>query len=98
MGTDAAFPPGTWPGEAMHRELELHVQGGIPPLEATRWRPTTGAKILKKEHEFGSLVKGMQADILIVRGDPSTDITTTRNVEYVIVDGKLLDREALEFD
>lgn len=95
MGTDAVFPPGVWPGEAMHHELELHVRAGILPLDAIKMATFNGARILRREHEFGSLEKGKAADIMIVQGDPSTDISDTRKVEYVIKHGKLLDRKSL---
>jgi len=95
LGTDSSFPPGNWPGESMHYEMLLHVQAGIEPVEVIKMATYNGARILRREHEFGSIEKGKVADILIVRGDPSTDISDTRNVEYVIKGGKLLDRKKL---
>ena len=95
IGTDAAFPPGNWPGEAMHFEMAMHVEAGIDPIEVIRMATYNGAQILRAESEIGSIEPGKVADVLIVRGDPSTDINDTRNVEYVIKAGKLVDRNAL---
>ena len=95
MGTDAAFPPGTWPGEAMHRELELHVQAGIPPLDAIRMATFNNAVLLRREHVIGSVESGKIADLLIVKGDPSSDISDTREIVHVIKKGKLIKRSEL---
>lgn len=97
MGTDAPSPAANWPGEAMHRELELHVEAGIPPVQAIKMATHNGARILRQDHAFGSIETGKIADLIIVRGDPSTNISDTRNVEYVIKGGKLVDRQALRY-
>lgn len=96
MGTDAAFPPGTWPGEAMHRELELHVQAGISPIDAIRMATVNNATLLRREHEIGSIERGKIADLLIVEGDPSANISDTRNIVYVIKGGRLVNRTKLK--
>lgn len=97
MGTDAAFPPGTWPGEAMHHELELHVQAGIPPVEAINMATYNNAWFIGIEDEIGSVETGKVADLLVVKGDPSQNISDTRNIEYVIKGGRLVNRRAIEF-
>jgi hypothetical protein len=97
MGTDAAFPPGTWPGEAMHHELELHVQAGIPPLEAIRMATHNNAWFIGTQDEVGSIETGKVADLLIVKGNPARNISDTRNIEYVIKGGRLVNRRALKF-
>jgi imidazolonepropionase-like amidohydrolase len=96
MGTDSAFPPGTWPGEAMHRELELHVQSGISPIDAIRMATMNNAILLRRDHEIGSIDKGKIADLLIVDGDPSTNISDTRNIVHVFKGGRLIDRTKLK--
>ena len=94
-GTDSPGFPSLWSGEAMHRELELLVMSGISPVEAIKVCTYNGARILKKEDEFGSLREGLVADILLVSGTPWESISDTRNIEHVIVRGGLLDREKL---
>jgi len=94
-GTDSPAYPTLWAGESMHREMELLVMAGISPIEVIKMCTFNGAKILEDENEYGSLQEGLVADILIVSGDPATDISDSRNVEHVIVRGGLLDREKL---
>lgn len=94
-GTDAPAYPSLWAGETMHREMELFAMAGIPPLEVIKACTHNGAKILRADDEYGSLREGLVADILIVSGNPATNISDTRNVEHVIVRGGLLDRKKL---
>lgn len=94
-GTDDVYPS-AWPGEAIHREMELMVMGGVAPLDAIKACTGDAAKILKRENEFGSLSVGLSADILIVEGNPAEDIDDTRNVRYVFMEGKLVDRDSLK--
>ncbi len=78
MGTDAGVP------FCMHgenaRELELMVNAGMKPLDALIAGTSNAADLMALEHE-GSLVEGNAADMLIVNGDPSTDITKASNPE-----------------
>ena len=59
----------------------------IPPLEAIKMATHNNAIILRREHEVGSIQKGKTADLLIVKGDPSTRISNTRNIVHVIKGG-----------
>ena len=94
-GSDVPFPS-LWAGEAMHRELELFVMAGVPELEAIQACTHNAARILRREKEFGSLQKGMSADILIVQGNPAENISDTRNVRHVFLRGKSIDRNSLK--
>ena len=94
-GSDFPYPS-LWAGEVMHRELELMVMAGIPPLEAIKACTYNGAKILRREKEFGSLQAGLSADILIVEGNPSENISDSRNVRHVFLQGKQVDRDSLK--
>ena len=96
MGTDAPFPPGSFPGEAMHFELEHHVKAGIPPVKAIQFATLNNAVFLDVANEIGSVETGKIADLVIVRGDPSMNISDTRNIEYVLKGGDLIDRAALK--
>ena len=94
LGTDANFPPGTFPGDSMHHELLLHVEAGIDPVDVIKLATSNAARILKLE-DIGSIERGKVADLLIVQGDPSTNISDTRNVANVIKGGNLIDRNSL---
>ena len=76
----------------MHREMELFAMAGVPPLDIIKACTHNAATILEDEDDYGSLQKGMGAALLIVSGDPATNISDTRNIEHVILRGGLLDR------
>lgn len=79
------------------RNLTLLVQGGFTPLEAIRIATLNGAKFLKLDGEIGSIGVGKAADLVVVQGDPSRQISDMEKVRYVFKDGvgydsaKLLD-------
>jgi imidazolonepropionase-like amidohydrolase len=69
-GSDAGF---MLPHGAMNaREIELLVQGGLSPLEALTAATATGAELLRLE--AGEIAPGRLADLLVVDGDPTTDV------------------------
>lgn len=96
-GTDAPYP-GVFQGESLHHELELLVASGMTPLEAIRAATFNAAKIMKAENDWGSLQAGRRANVLIVAGNPAANISDTRKIETVILEGKILDRAMLRFD
>ena len=96
-GTDAPYP-GDYYGEGLHRELELLVEAGLTPLQTISTATKNAAALLNEADEWGTLVPGRRADILIVAGHPASQIRDTRNVEWVMQAGLVLDRTALRFD
>ena len=94
-GTDDIYASG-WPGESTHREMELMAMGGVDPLKIIKACTSDAAKILRREHEFGSLQVGLSADLLLVEGNPAENIDDTRNVREVFMRGKQVDRESLK--
>src|SRR5207248_921909 len=74
-------------GYGDQREIELLVDAGFTPLEAIKIATLNGAQFLGEADHIGSIVIGKQADILIVKGDPSTKIDDIENVELVFKDG-----------
>jgi imidazolonepropionase-like amidohydrolase len=69
------------------RDLELLVEGGFSPLEAIRIGTANGAKYLGESERFGTIAPGRQADLVLIKGDPSTRIADIENVEIVFKDG-----------
>jgi imidazolonepropionase-like amidohydrolase len=53
---------------------------------------------MKADQEWGSLQAGRRANVLIVAGNPARQISDTRKVETVILEGRILDRSTLKFD
>jgi imidazolonepropionase-like amidohydrolase len=96
-GSDPTGIGGTLAGFGDQRELELLVEAGLTPIEAINVATEQGAKFLGCESEIGTLDIGKKADLVVVKGNPSKDISDIRNVQMVIKDGlgydpkKLLD-------
>ena len=93
--TGTASPAfGTMPGISMHTELELLVRLGLTPREALA-AATSNYSERFGWHELGLVEAGRRADLLILAADPTVDITNTRKIRSVILDGVMLDRAAL---
>jgi len=75
--------------------MELMAMGGVDPLTIIKACTSDAAKILRREHEFGSLQPGLSADLLLIEGNPAENIDDTRNVREVFMRGKQVDRESL---
>lgn len=99
-GTDSGFsvtPYGEWHA----RELELLMDyAGLSAIEAIRAATCNAAVTLNLEGQLGTLAPGMVADIIVVNGDPLTNIRVLqdkRNIETVVKDGAVVrfDEEAL---
>jgi imidazolonepropionase-like amidohydrolase len=80
-GTDAM------PGFALHRELELWVRAGIPPADVLRRATLGAAQVMKHDDTRGTIAPGKFADVILVDGDPATNISDIRKVELVVKDG-----------
>ena len=78
-------------GEAPWRELELLVDSGFTPLEAITAATSTAAAFFYRGDEFGTLKSGLKADLVVLSGDPSRDISAVRRVERVMVGGQWVD-------
>lgn len=91
-GTDAPNP-GTAHGAALHRELELLVESGLTPIEALAAATSVPAKSFRLA-DRGRIEKGLRADLVLVNGDPTSDITATRAIEGVWKGGVRADRAA----
>jgi len=74
-------------GYGDQREVELLVEAGFTPLEAIHIATYNGAQYLGELDHIGTLAPGKQADIVVVKGDPSKNISDIENVEVVFKDG-----------
>jgi imidazolonepropionase-like amidohydrolase len=91
-GSDAPNP-GTAHGAALHRELELLVEAGLSPVEALA-AATRGPAEAFGLADRGRIAPGLRADLVLVAGDPTSDITATRSIEGVWKGGVSIDRAA----
>lgn len=94
-GTDSAGIglPGTAHGVSLHGELELLVRAGLTPLQALRAGTSRPASRFGLD-DRGRIAEGRQADLVLVNGDPTTDITATLSIAGIWRRGDRLDREA----
>ena len=91
-GTDAPNP-GTAHGASMHRELELLVKAGLTPVEALRAATSVPARTFALA-DRGRVATGLRADLVLVNGDPTTDILATRDIAGIWKRGRMIDRDA----
>src|SRR6185295_20217630 len=82
-------------GLELVRELELYVEGGMTPAEALATATIDAARNVKADKRTGSIAVGKEADLLLVDGDPEANIGDLRHVDQVVLDGALLDGDAL---
>jgi imidazolonepropionase-like amidohydrolase len=72
------------PGASLHRELELYVAGGLTPAAALRSATADAAQLLGISSRAGTIEVGKDADLVLIDGDPLTDIRATRRILNVI--------------
>ncbi len=82
LGTDAGTPSNFHGKNA--RELELMVEAGLSPKAGLLAATRNGADLLGVLDETGTIEPGKQADLLLVRGDATDDVTT------ILADGGIL--------
>jgi cytosine/adenosine deaminase-related metal-dependent hydrolase len=80
-GTDAIA------GFTLHRELELYVRAGIPPGEALKIATWNGARFTGRLGELGSVEPRKRADLILVDGDPTQNVSDIRRISLVMKDG-----------
>jgi 2-iminobutanoate/2-iminopropanoate deaminase len=90
--------PGTdsFAGYNLHHELELYVQAGIAPAEVLRMATLTPALVMGVDKDRGVIAAGKLADMVLVDGDPSRNISDIRHIYRAIKGGKIIDPAALE--
>jgi imidazolonepropionase-like amidohydrolase len=82
-------------GLELVRELEIYVEAGLTPAEALAAATIEPARLLKVEERTGSIGVGKTADLVLVEGDPAKRIGDLRNTRLVMMDGKVMDADAL---
>lgn len=86
-GADPTGDGNTLAGFGDQRELELLVEAGFTPIEAIKIATENGAEFLGIADRAGSIAQGKQADLLVVKGDPSKQISDIRRIEIVFQRG-----------
>ncbi|NBB89950.1 MAG: amidohydrolase family protein [Spirochaetes bacterium] len=92
-GTDTPSPS-LVPGFSLHREMELMVRGGMAPVDVLASATSAPASLLGRD-DLGVVRKGAVADLLLVDGNPLTQIGDTRRVRTVLKGGVPVDRSTM---
>lgn len=96
-GTDGAVAfPLVISGYSVHEELELLVEAGLTPLEALRTATLNPARALGMVDDIGTVTAAKLADLVLLDADPLEDIANTTRIRAVVLNGRLLDRAALD--
>src|SRR5437867_496360 len=86
FGTDAAV----YPHGQNAKEFKLMVDLGMQPIDALRSATATTAELFGIAQKTGTLEKGKFADVVAMPGDPTSDITATERVSFVMKEGKII--------
>jgi len=86
-GLDPTGMGGVIAGFGDQREVELLVEAGFTPVEAIHIATANGAQYLGEADKIGTIAAGKQADLVVIKGDPSKKIEDIENVETVFKDG-----------
>ncbi|MFE3173284.1 amidohydrolase family protein [Amycolatopsis sp. NPDC059090] len=85
-GTDVSMPEtffgGLAHGASLHHELQYLVEAGLTPERALRAATATTARRFRLS-DRGRVAEGLRADLLLVDGDPTSDISDTLNTRAI---------------
>lgn len=90
FGTDAAVYPH---GQNAH-EFVLMVNAGMPASSALQSATLYAAELLDQSNDLGTLAAGKYADVIAVKGDPTTDIAHMEQVDFVMKNGVIYKQNA----
>jgi imidazolonepropionase-like amidohydrolase len=88
-GTDAMA------GFALHRELELYAEAGIPNADVLRIATLNAARVLGRDQDLGTIEAGKLADFVLVDGNPLERMSDIRRIVTIVKDGKVYDAKEL---
>lgn len=74
---------------ALHRELEIYNEAGIPANEVLKIATYNAAKNCGLENVYGQIKVGLEADLILIDGNPAKNISDIRRVEWVIKKGRM---------
>lgn len=82
-------------GAAVHEELRLWVDAGIPAQLVLQAATSNSARLLGVGNRLGLIKAGYDADLLLVDGNPLEDIATTEQISMVMFKGERVNRGKL---
>jgi imidazolonepropionase-like amidohydrolase len=93
-GTDAT-EVGPVAGFGLHHELQEFVEDGFTPYQALATATTTPMRYLRQSAEVGTIEVGKRADLVLLTGNPLSDISNTQKIAGVMVRGRWLEAKEL---
>jgi hypothetical protein len=90
LGTDTPGSAGV-PGMSIRQEIQILVDGGLTPMQAVQTASKNTAEFFNKADQVGTLQVGRWGDLLILDGDPLSDIGNIDRINSVIKAGEVLD-------
>ncbi len=95
VGTDTPWPY-LVPGFSLHDELLMLGESGLTPTEALTAATLEASRRLEVDHLTGTLDEGKAADLLVVEGDPTSEISHIGRVREVFGAGRRVDVAGLQ--
>ena len=83
------------PGKSLHHELELLSDAGIPTPAVIQIATKNGAQSMGISNSTGTIEKGKQADMLVLLSNPIENISNTQNIQMILNNGKVIDKNKL---
>jgi imidazolonepropionase-like amidohydrolase len=87
-GNDAGLPYTGF--GCLWQELDAMISGGMTAMQAITAATRAAARTMGMEDRIGSIQPGKQADLIVVDGDPTTDITALSRVQLVMLAGRTI--------
>ncbi len=95
LGTDAG-DSFVFPGSSVHDELGELVKAGLTSAQALAAATIRAAEFLRVAEDYGSIVAGKRADLVLLDADPLADIANTRRIDTVFFNGRVFGRADLD--
>jgi imidazolonepropionase-like amidohydrolase len=95
VGTDLMVP-GIIPGYAVHEEMRIWQEAGIPPADILRSATIVPVQFMDLDDRLGSITEGKTASMILVHGNPLEDISNAQQIESVFLRGQYFSREDLD--
>jgi imidazolonepropionase-like amidohydrolase len=94
-GTDTSNPY-VMPGFGLHDELAMLVESQLTPMQALQTATINPARFFKQTRSAGTIERGVIADLVLLDANPLDDIKNIDRIYTVIVQGRVVDRRALD--
>ncbi len=95
VGTDLSVP-GVLPGFAVHDEMEIWQDAGIPAADVLRAATIVPVRWLGLQDRLGTIAEGKTASMILLRANPLENVRNAREIEGVFLRGQYFDRAALD--